>query len=394
MTEDLYQMFDRQIQRRNTNCFKYDGLKQMYGKEDLLSLWVADMDFEVPESVAEAVKKRAEHAVYGYNMMPDSYFEAFVSWVKKHHQWHVEKEWLSHTPGVLAALSVALLAFTKEGDEILIQPPVYFPFKMTIEALGRKTIVNQLKYSEGRFSMDLDDLAEKAKTAKLFILCSPHNPSGRVWTEEEMKGVESICRQKDLLVFSDEIHCDIVYEPDKHIVFGKMSQWAEDHSIIAMAPSKTFNIAGLEMSVIAIKNTELRAKFQTLLGQGLHMSNPNTLGLVAAEAAYAGGEEWYQTLLKYLKDNLNYLDGELKRRVPAISLVYPEATYIPLLDLRALNMKPEKMRRFFIEDVGAALNDGVVFGTGGEQFMRINVGTQRRVLEEFVKRLEKAVSEL
>ena len=386
--------FDQAIERKNTNCSKYDGMAASFGRNDLLPLWIADMDFPVPEEVAAAVAKRAEHPVYGYNVFPVGYYEAFTAWVKKHHDWDVKKEWVCHTPGVLTALSNAILTLTEKGDNILIQPPVYFPFSSTIEALGRTVINNQLIYRDGYFTMDFDDLEEKAKQAKLFVFCSPHNPSGRVWKKEELERVEAICRKNDLLVFSDEIHSDIVYQPHKHIVFAQLSDWSREHSIIAMAPSKTFNIAGLEMSHITIANDEMRTRYQYLLRYGLHVANANSCGIPAAQAAYEHGEAWYQDLLVYLQANIDYLDAALKEQVPQVKLVRPESTYIPLLDMSELGMTNDEMKNFVINEVGAALNAGSTFGPGGERFMRINVATQRVHLETFVARLKEAISRL
>ena len=388
--------FENTIDRKNTNCTKYDGMIASYGRNDLLPLWIADMDFPVPEEVTKALKDRAEHPVYGYNVFPQGYYEAFADWARKRHGWDVCPGWVCHTPGVLTALSTAILAFTKEGDEVLIQPPVYFPFSSTIEALGRKVLNNQLIYDRetGYFSMDFEDLEKKADRAKLFVFCSPHNPSGRVWTKEELERVERICREKNLLVFSDEIHSDIVYTPGSHTVFAQISEWAKEHCIVAMAPSKTFNIAGLEMSHISIPNKEIRTHFQYILRYGLHVANGNSYGIPAAQAAYTYGEEWYQALLTYLKGNLDWLDSALKNRVPKVKLVYPQSTYIPLLNMEELNMSNEEMKQFLINKAGVALNAGSTFGPGGEPFMRINVATQRANLEVFVDRLEEAVREL
>ena len=382
--------FDQAIDRRNTNCSKYDGMEASFGRNDLLPLWIADMDFPVPEAVTEALKKRAEHPVYGYNIFPEGYFEAFASWTERHHHWRPQSAWVCHTPGVLTALSTAILAFTEPGDPVLIQPPVYFPFQSTLEALGRTVLNNQLLYEDGHFSIDFADFEEKAKTAKMFIFCSPHNPSGRVWKKEELERIEAICRENDLLVFSDEIHCDIVYQPNTHTVFANLSEWASEHSIIAMAPSKTFNLAGLEMSHITIPNKALREKFQYLLRFAPHVPNGNSSGIAAAQAAYAQGEEWYQELMAYLTGNIEFLDEALKKWIPQVTLVRPESTYIPLLDMEGLHMDSQELWDFMIQEAGAALHAGRTFGAGGECFMRINIGTQRANLELFVERLRAA----
>ena len=386
--------FDKIIQRRNTNCSKYDGMEASFGTSELLPLWIADMDFPVSEAVTHAIKKRAEHPVYGYNIFPKGYFEAFIAWTEKHHDWKPQSSWVCHTPGVLSALSAAILTFTEPGDSILIQPPVYFPFRSTIETLGRKVVYNQLIYNNGYFSIDFEDLQKKAAGTRMFVFCSPHNPSGRVWTEKELKQVEEICRKNDLLVFSDEIHSDIVYNPNRHIVFASLSDWAEQHSIVAMAPSKTFNLAGMEMSHITIPNGELRERFQYYLRYGLHVANANSCGIAAAQAAYEQGEDWYQELMSYLTMNRDFLDRALKERVPQVCLVWPEATYIPLLDMGNLHVENKAMSDFMIQKVGAALNAGSTFGPGGERFMRINIATQKENLCLFMERLEQAVKTL
>ena len=386
--------FDKIIDRRHTDCSKYDTLTKLYGRDDILSMWIADMDFSVPEAITEALRKRTEHPVYGYNCMPAGYYESFAAWEKKHHDWEVDPQWVCHTPGVLTALSTAILACSKEGDEILIQPPVYFPFQSTIEALGRKVLNNQLLYKDGYFTIDFSDFEEKAKRAKLFVFCSPHNPAGRVWTRTELEKIEEICRRNNLLVFSDEIHNDIVYAPAKHTVFATLSEWSEQHSIIAMAPSKTFNIAGLEASFISIPNKELREKYQYLLRYGLHVANGNSFGIYAAKAAYECGEQWLKELMVYLRANRDYLEQALSTQVPEVRLVKSEATYILFLDVSALNMNSEQLKSFFVEKVGAALNVGETFGPGGENFMRINIATQRKNLVQFIEQLKAAVEGL
>ncbi|MEA4966383.1 MAG: PatB family C-S lyase [Oscillospiraceae bacterium] len=387
-------IFDEPINRKGTNCSKFDGLIAQFGTEDIQPLWIADMDFPVAQEITDAIRKRAEHPVYGYNTVPAGYYESFAAWQKKHTGWEVDTEWICHTPGVLTALSTAILAFTEKNDSILIQPPVYFPFSSTIEALGRNVLNNQLNYKDGYFTIDFDDLERKAKQASLFVFCSPHNPSGRVWTKEELERIESICRKNNLMVFSDEIHSDIVYPPNKHSVFADLSAWSKENCIVAMAPSKTFNIAGLEASYISIPNQEKRKKYQYLLRFGLHVANGNTFGIAAAQAAYEHGERWYGQLLDYLNDNREYLDRALQENVPQVRLVKSEATYILFLDMTALGMNTEELKDFVLHKVRAALNIGATFGPGGEGFMRINIATQRANLEKFVERLRNEVLRL
>lgn len=379
--------FDQPIDRRNTNCTKYDGMAATFGRTDVLPMWIADMDFPVSEEITAAIRRRADHPVYGYNTTPEGYFPAFTAWVRELHGWDIPPEWVCHTPGVLTALSAAILSFTEPGDKVLIQPPVYFPFSSTIEALGRQVLNNPLRYEDGRFSMDFADLEEKAPEAKLFVFCSPHNPTGRVWTREELDRTEEICRKNNLLVFSDEIHSDIVYQPARHLLFSSLSDWSRENCILAMSPSKTFNIAGLEASFITVPNRERREQYQRFLRYGLHVANCNTFGLAAAQAAYQQGGPWYRRLMAYLKGNMDYLDRALEEKIPQVRLVRSEATYILFLDMRALGLEPEALQRFLLEKVRTALNPGPAFGPGGEGFMRINIATQRANLEQFVERL-------
>lgn len=386
--------FDQQIDRRHTNCTKYDGMAATFGRTDVMPMWIADMDFPVSKEITAAIRLRADHPVYGYNTIPEGYFSAFTGWVQKHHGWTIQLEWVCHTPGVLTALSAAILAFTEKGDKVLIQPPVYFPFSSTIEALGRQVLNSPLRYEDGRFCMDFADLEEKAREARLFILCSPHNPAGRVWTREELERTEEICRKNDLFVFSDEIHSDIVFQPAQHILFPSLSDWSRDHCVLAMAPSKTFNIAGLEASFITIPNQERRERYQHLLRYGLHVANCNTFGLAAAQAAYERGGPWYDELMAYLKGNMDYLDRALREQVPQVRLVHSEATYILFLDMRDLGLEPEALQTFLLDKVRVALNPGPTFGPGGEGFMRINIATQRANLEQFVERLKVQVAQL
>ena len=386
--------FDQPIDRKNTNCTKYDGMAATFGRTDVLPMWIADMDFPVSEEITAAIRKRADHPVYGYNTTPEGYFAAFTAWVQALHGWNIPPEWVCHTPGVLTALSAAILAFTEPGDKVLIQPPVYFPFSSTIETLGRQVLNNPLRYEDGRFSMDFADLEEKAREAKLFVFCSPHTPAGRVWTREELARTEEICRKNSLLVFSDEIHSDIVYQPARHLLFPSLSDWSRENCILAMSPSKTFNIAGLEASFITIPNRERREQYQRFLRYGLHVANCNTFGLAAAQAAYQQGEPWYRQLMAYLKGNMDYLDRALEEKIPQVRLVRSEATYILFLDMRSLGLEPEALQTFLLEKVRTALNPGPTFGPGGEGFMRINIATQRANLEQFVERLAQAAAGL
>lgn len=384
--------FDEIIERNGTGCTKWDGMEPGFGRTDLLPLWIADMDFAVPPSVAEAVQKRAAHGIYGYAAFPSDYHDGFVAWQQRRNNWDVKKEWICHTPGVVSAVSMALQGFTAPGDGVLLLPPVYHPFRITIEAMGRRVVNSPMIEKDGRFEVDVDDLAQKAVQARIFILCNPQNPTGRVFSREELERIEAICRQHNLLVISDEIHSDIIYGGRKHIPFATLSDWAQHHSFVLMAPSKTFNIAGLATSLIIVPDDMLRRQFLRVTGEGCHIGGGNVFGLVACQAAFEQGEAWLEELLVYLEGNVAFVEEELARRVPSVKLLHPEGIYVPLIDFRGLGKTPEELRCFLLDDAKVAMNDGTMFGPGGEGFARLNIATPRANLAEFINRLEKALN--
>ncbi|MGI6075944.1 MAG: MalY/PatB family protein [Pyramidobacter sp.] len=386
--------FDRKIERRGTGNVKWDGLKGRFGTEDVLPLWIADMDFPAPEPVVKAIKERAAHPVYGYPRRDENYYDSFIDWEKRHNGWDVRREWCAATPGVVNGIAATLMGFTAPGDGVLIMPPCYHPFRNTVHAQGRRVVNSPMILRNGRFEVDFDDLAEKAKQCRLLLLCSPHNPTGRCFTRDELLKIEAICRANELLVVSDEIHSDLIFSGHRHIPFASLSDWAREHSITLMAPSKTFNVAGLTTSISVVPNAKLRGQMDHIVGGWMHVDGGNVFGIVAARAAYAEGEEWYLQMMKYLEGNRDYLDEQLKKRVPRVKLIVPEATYIPLIDCRELKFSPEELQQFMLFKVKAAMNEGTLFGEGGAGFCRINIGTQRAYLEEFVSRLERAVGEL
>ncbi len=386
--------FDAPLNRWGTNCEKWDGLKDRFGDSDLLPLWVADMDFPSPEPVVRALRERAAHPVYGYPYRGPDYYDSFVAWEKRRWDWDVDPEWCRFTPGVVCGVAAALLGFTAPGDGVMIMPPVYHPFRDTLIAQGRRVVNAPLKFAGERFEIDFDALEAGARRSRALILCSPHNPAGRLFGPDELKRIAEVCESHGLLVISDEIHSDIVLWGGGHTPFARVGDWAREHSVTLMAPSKTFNIAGLVASVAVIPNAGLRAQFERVVSGWMHVGGGNVFGLEAARAAYAGGEEWYLQMLAYVEGNARYLGEQLERRVPLIRLIRPEATYVPPLDCRELGMGMDELQDFMLKKAKVALNPGAMFGPGGEGFMRVNLGTRRGNLEEFVRRVESAVRAL
>lgn len=387
--------FDTVIDRKNTHSLKYDFAKRRNMPEDLLPLWVADMDFKVSSYIQEALIKQTEHGIFGYSEVQEEYFEVLKSWMKRHYNWDIESRWLIKTPGIVFALAMAVKAFTNEGDGVLIQQPVYYPFSEVIIDNGRKLISNTLVQDEtGKYRMDLEDLEEKIvkENIKLFFLCNPHNPVGRVWSEEELKRVGDICYKHHVIVVSDEIHADFVFK-GKHHVFANLKEEYKEISITATSPSKTFNIAGLQVSNIFIPNQEIRRKFRKQIDAAGY-SQLNVLGLVATKAAYEYGDEWYEAMLKYVGENIAYTKQFIEERLPGIKLVENEGTYLLWLDFRDLKLSDIELEDLIIKKAKLWLDSGRIFGTAGKGFQRINVACPRKTLTEALTRLEAAVKSL
>ncbi|ACR78872.1 MULTISPECIES: MalY/PatB family protein [Kosmotoga] len=386
--------FDKFIDRRETNSYKWDYLDEAFGTRDLIPMWVADMDFEAPKPVIEAIKNRAQHGCYGYTARPDSYYESIMNWLEKRHSWKVEKEWLLHSPGVVPGIVIAILAFTNPGDKVIIQTPVYHPFYSTVRENGRQLVKNPLKLENGKYFMNFEDLESKIdERARMLILCNPHNPGGRVWTEGELLKLGELCIKHDLIILSDEIHSDIIMPGYKHIPIASISQELADRTITYIAPSKTFNLAGLTTSTVIISNQRLRRIYNNMLSS-LELNLGNVFGIVATEAAYRYGEEWLEQLLKYLKGNLEFLKKFISERLPEIKVVEPEGTYLVWLDFRGLGMDQEELRKFIIEKAKLGLNDGVTFGEEGKGFQRMNIACPRSILKKALEQLETAVKNL
>lgn len=384
--------FNIVVNRKNTNCLKYDFAVRRGRPENVLPLWVADMDFKVAPEITQAIEKRVAHGIFGYSEVKEEYFEAVSAWMEQKHGWHVKEDWLVKTPGVVFALAMAVQAFAEPGDAVIIQQPVYYPFSEVIADNGRRIVDNTLELKEdGKYHINFEDFEQKVKEnhVKLFLLCSPHNPVGRVWTKEELKKIAAICRKYDVIVVSDEIHEDFVFN-GKHQVFADLSEDAKNRTITCTAPSKTFNLAGLQVSNIWIANPKLREKFKKQIAAAGY-SQLNTLGLTACEAAYRYGGEWHAELLGYLKSNLNFLREFLQTRLPEVKLIEPEGTYLVWLDFGSLGLTEEQREELLTKKAGIWLDSGAIFGAAGEGFERINIACPRSILKDALERIERAV---
>jgi len=380
--------FNQKINRKGTHCFKYDFRKEYFGKEDVIPMWVADMDLPVPEAVTRALSDRVRHPVYGYSVINDGYFEAFIKWEEKRHNWKIQKEWIQFSPGIVTGLNLLVNALTKPGDKIIIQTPVYFPFFWAVEKNGRQIAYNQLAEKEGVYTMDLEGLEKQLNDgAKMIFLCNPHNPVGRAWTEEELSTIGKMCLEHDAVIISDEIHCDLVLEPNKHIPVARISEELEQQTITCLSPSKTFNLAGLFTSQIVIPDEAYRKAYEKEMEK--HHLSPNIFGVVASEAAYRHGTEWLDDLMAHLKGNIDYVTTFLREKIPAVKLVPPEATYLLWLDFRELGIPDKELKKIIIEKAGLGFNEGRMFGPGGHGFQRMNVACPAATVEQAMERLLK-----
>lgn len=381
--------FDQIISRKNTNSFKYDYAREMGQPEEAIPMWVADMDFQVPAEITSRLEELIEHGIYGYSVAKDDYFEAVRGWFKDNFDFEVKPEWLVKTPGVVFALATAVRGLTEPGDRILIQEPVYGPFAKKVLANDRVLVVNELVLENGRYRVDLEDFARKIKDnqVKMFILCSPHNPVGRVWSPEELRAMGRICVENGCLVVSDEIHCDFARQGHRHHFFAALDPEFEDISVTCTAPSKTFNIAGLQTSNIFIPNPELKKAF-VREKERCGAEDPTILGLAACQAAYRHGRDWLSQLKDYLESNLDYLRGFLAQNIPQVKMIEPEGTYLVWLDFRELGIEPEKLNKYLSEKAGVWFDDGLKFGPSGGGFQRLNLACPRPTLDEALKRLK------
>lgn len=387
--------FDTVTDRRGTNCIKYDFARERGKPEGVLPLWVADMDFQTAPYILEKLEERVRHGIFGYSEGKEEYFQALEGWYEKRFGWKVKRNWLVKTPGVVFALAAAIKAFTREGDAVLLQQPVYYPFSEVIKDNNRKLVNSPLKLVDGHYEIDFLDLEEKIvqEQVKLFLLCSPHNPVGRVWKEWELRKIGDICLKHGVLVVSDEIHSDFVWEENRHRMFASLDPEYEKISVTCTSPSKTFNLAGLQISNIFIPNHDLKVKFRHAVSAAGY-SQVNGLGMTACQAAYEGGEEWLDELKKYLWDNYLFLENYLETRIPKIQPIKPEGTYLIWLDFRELGMTEEEREELIVNRAHLWLDSGAMFGPDGEGFERINIACPRKVLEQALGQLEQALNEI
>lgn len=387
--------FDKIIDRHGTNCLKFDFAKERGKNGDELSLWVADMDFEVAKPITDALQAQVNHGIYGYTEVKSDYFDIVKNWFKDNFGWEIKKGSLVKTPGVVYAIAMAVKAFTKEGEAVIIQQPVYYPFSEMIIANNRKLVNSPLVLKDGRYEIDFEDFEKKIveNNVKLFILCSPHNPVGRVWSVEELKRIGDICIKHDVVIFSDEIHADFVYEPNKHHVFASLGESYAANSVIATAPSKSFNIAGLQVSNIFIENKKLRDAFRNEIVKSGY-SQLNTMGLVAARAAYESGKEWLDEVRAYIKDNLIFFRDYLKENIGELSLIEPEGTYLVWVDFRKLGLSEKQREDLIVNKAKLWIDSGAMFGVDGEGFERFNIACPREYLKMALDSLAKAIKGL
>jgi len=389
--------FDVEMDRKNTGSFKWDWCNEIFGTDDIIPMSIADMDIPVPPQVVQAINKRSEHPVFGYTVRTDSYFDSVISWMKKRFNWDIEKEWILSTPGIVPAISFAVFSYTQPGDKVLIQPPVYHPFFDAIELNGRILVENPLKevHHENKihYEIDFDDLEKKLNGVKMMILCSPHNPVGRVWTRQELEKIGTLCKEKGVTILSDEIHSDLIYKPFNHLPYASLSDF-QDISLTCMAPSKTFNVAGLCASVVIIPNKELRDSFtKSMFNCGVFLGN--VFGNVVLETCYNECEEWLENLMVYLKECKQDIETFISQNIPQLKIADSEATFLTWIDFRNLNFSShEELEKFIIEKAKIGLDTGSKFGSQGNYFMRLNFGCNRKTIKDALNRLKSAIDQL
>ena len=383
--------FDITIDRKGTNSVKHDEIMKVFGTTDILPMWVADMDLPTPDFILDAIKKRCDQKVLGYSIIPESWNQAICSWVKRRHSWAVEANEIGFIPGIVSGIALAIQCFTKPGDKILIQSPVYHPFMHLPVNNSRELAISQLIYNDRSFQIDFDDFEKKAASGcKLFILCNPHNPGGRVWSESELEKMAEICIRHGIIIISDEIHADLTLPGFKHHPIASLNEDIANQVITLMAPSKTFNIPGLSSSFCVIHNPTLRKKFKDYLDLA-ELAYGNIFAITAAQAAFENGDKWLDQLTQYLQNNINYVDKFLNENIPGITACLPQASYLIWLDCKKLNLSDEELKQFFIKKAKLGLNAGTTYGPGGEGFMRMNLGCTIATVKQAMSQLKTAV---
>lgn len=384
--------FDKIIERKGSSCVKWDGMEKFLGAGEALPMWVADMDFLTPGYITEAIIKRANHGIFGYALRDEGYFTSLMSWLERRHQWKVERDWITFCPGVVPAVNMAVLAYTDPGDKIIVQPPVYFPFFTAVTDHNRTLVYNNMEMRNGRLCMDFENLETLAKDgAKMLIISNPHNPGGSVWTKEELTQMAEICLKYEMLIISDEIHCDLIYKPFKHIPVAGLSKEISMQTFTTVAPSKTFNLSGLATSSVIIENENLRKKFNDQVNH-MHIGGGNIFGNIASEEAYLNGDIYVDELMDYLAKNVEILEKYVAEYLPKIKVIRPESTFLVWLDCREMNMKDDDLNKFFLHKAKVGMNPGIMFGTGGEGFMRMNIGCPAATLIKGLDQIKEAFS--
>lgn len=386
--------FDEVIDRRNTDCIRFELCEKFFGRADVLPLWIADMDFRTPDFIFEAICRRNEHPILGYTVMPQNYFSVIKNWQKQQHQWDIKEEWLGFSAGIVPGLSFCVQVYSNVGDEVIIQPPVYPPFLNVVCKNDRKLIFNPLKEVNGRFEMDFEDLENKiTDKTKMLILCNPHNPGGRTWEIENLKKLAEICAKHNIIVVADEIHADMALPGYKHIPFAKSCEIAENISVTFIAPTKAFNMPGLQSSSYVIPNPDIKCKLDTFIDK-CELIGGNIFAYMATIAAYEKGNEWRMQMLDYVNENIKFVKDYFEKNIPQIKPMHPEASFLVWLNCEDLGIAPEDLTDFVVHKAGLALNDGRTFGPGGENHLRLNVACPRSVLKIALEKLEKAVKSI
>jgi cysteine-S-conjugate beta-lyase len=386
--------FDEIVNRHGTDCIKYDALNMFFGADDVLPLWVADMDFRTPDFIMEAIRSRMEHEVLGYSFRNEDFYASIIGWVSRRFGWEIHREWISFSPGVVSAITTAVMAFTEPGDKVIVQTPVYFPFFESVRGMKRRLVENPLKLVNGRYYFDFEDFEAKIDSrTRMLLLCSPHNPGGMVWTRSELEQLAEICNRHQILVVSDEIHADLLFDNQVHTPYASLSEECATNSVVCMAPSKTFNVAGLATSFVVIPDPEKMKAYERLV-RTLHIHMGNISGTVALIAAYRHGDLWLTEMMHYIQQNYEYLEKVMTEKLPRVKVMKPEATYLVWLDFTSYGMKDKQLNAFMVDKAKVGLNNGGRFGKPGDGFMRINIGCPRRVLEEALDRICEAFGEL
>lgn len=385
--------FDEIIERKNTDCLKYDWAKDIFGSDDVIPMWIADMDFRTPQCIVDVMRKRMEHEIFGYTFLSPQWKPAIINWISRRYSWHVMEEEIGFVGGIVPAIAYIIQCFTNEGDKVLIQPPVYHPYNNVTRDFKRIPVNNPLRLVDGQYEIDFADFEEKAKGCKLFLLCNPHNPGGRVWSAEELRRMAEICAENSVLVVSDEIHCDMTLYGYKHTPFAIVSDAAAQNSITLMAASKTFNIAGLKSSYHITPNANIRERYNEFL----RINELDCAHLFASEAvaaAYNHGEEWLNQMLAYVEGNIDFMHDFIKKNMPKLDIIRPQASYLVFIDARGLQMPQEELVDFFAKKAKVGMNDGAMFGQEGRGFMRMNVGCPRSVLCKALTQIKTAYDDI